>query len=393
MRGLRTSLLIVAVALLAGIGTAAAPARSAGAPVLPYRGARHDDETVDRARALVEPLLPRAVAAAESLVGLRLDPDRLDPFLQDIPTAKSRLVPRMRVTGAERQRLIVYVEPLLRGDFPDEAAVLRTLTHEMIHVLIRQNVEPGVYRRLPEWFQEGVSHFLLDQSRDKMRVLTAIHDENPYRGLEGFDKDHTAYPEVTGGYACAELAASPAPRALGEFVRAVLRDGTVDAGFEALEVLDAEMSVLERQEAREAFWSRARLRALSDLEAETTLVAEPYRRCRELYRQGARSRLEAIECFEELVAAYPGTYAAEAGMYWLGKCRYHRRESELALEALDAFDAYRLDYGLRDDLLYYRLLLYRDLDLRERVAVACEEYLGLYPDGGHLEKVEKICQE
>ena len=80
-------------------------------------------------------------------------------------------------------------------------------------------------------------------------------------------------------------------------------------------------------------------------------------------------------------------------MYWLAKCHFHRRESELALKALNTFDGYRRKYGLLDNSRYYRILLYRDLGQRQELKEACRQYLELFPDGADLAKVRKIAAD
>jgi hypothetical protein len=389
---MRSFWLSVLLTLSAGsVDVAGSPMVSAHPAPFRYIGTRHSAETVQRALAIVEPRIPQAIRQAETLLAMRLDPERLDLFLEDIPTANRGVTPRMRMQGVDRQALLVYLEPLLRGDYHDEHGVLVSLTHEMVHAVLRQNIDHAHYVRLPEWFQEGIPHFLLAQSLDKMVALAAINYENPYSVLGGFEGEHFALPEITGGYFFHELESLVGRDGVRDFVGGVLAVGAVDAGFEAVGLLDPEMSESERIEARDAVWSGARQRARQSLERETQDVAGAFFHCKDLYTRGKQDNgTAAISCFEELVATYPGTYAAEVSMYWLAKCHFKRRSAQAALDALEIFDGYQRNYGLLDDSRYYRILLYRELEWHEECKESCRQYLELFPDGAAIAQVREI---
>lgn len=379
------------ILILAAAGLAGAGAQAGSLPAVKYVGSRHAAPTVQRALDLVEPLVPEAVRRAETSLEMKLDPDRLEILLQDIPAGRGRTTYKMQVRGVSHPILLVSLEPLLRGDYHDADAVLLTLTHEMIHALIRQNIAHADYARLPEWFQEGVPHFLLGQSLDKMIEIAAIDYENPYAALGGFEGDRFALPEVTGGFFFQELDARLGRQGVRNFILGVVSARSIDGGFEAVALMDPEMSDEERILVAEEVWTGARQRAREQLETATREVAEAFFQCRELYNGGKQDNgLAAIACFENLMASYPGTYAAEVSMYWLAKCHFKRRSARRALEALDAFDGYRRTYGLLDDSRYYRILLYQELDMQAEWAEACRQYLELFPDGGAIEKVINI---
>ena len=172
---------------------------------LQYIGKQHAPETVEPVRTIITGLLPKAIDQAETLLEMTLDTERLDVYLQDLPADKSNGTNWTAIQGADHPILVVYVEPVLRGDFHDSDANLQALTHEMIRALMRQNIDYAEYCRLPEWFQEGVPHFLLDRLPDNRQSQAAIGYENPYAMLGTFAADQFSIPEVTGGFFLTEL--------------------------------------------------------------------------------------------------------------------------------------------------------------------------------------------
>ena len=389
----RTLYLILLLILSSGFANSA-PGPDRGLPDFQYTGKRHSPETVGWVRDILQSQFPVSVRQAETLLELRLDPERLDLILADIPADKRKVTPRMGVHGIEHPILVAYLEPVLRGDFPDSDALRMTLTHEVIHALVRQNIDHADYTRLPEWFQEGIPNFLMGQALDKMLTKAAIGYENPYAVLGGFEGDHFAIPEVTGGFFFAELEARVGRPGLISFIHGVLAGASLERGFEAVSLLDAEMSAIERKEALATVWAGARQRASDALEDHTQAVAGPFFECKRLYDGGKRDKgAAATACFKELIAVHPGSYAAEVSRYWLAKSHYRRGEPDLALEELEAFDACRLNYGLLDNSRYLRILLYEQLGFRPELIESCRQYLELFPDGADFAKVRKITAE
>ena len=99
---------IILIAVVSGYGYPLQPI-----PDFQYRGNRHSGETVQRALGIVEPLVPEAIRQAEAYLERRLDLERLDLFLEDIPTSGGRITPKMRVQGVAHPILIVFVEVCL----------------------------------------------------------------------------------------------------------------------------------------------------------------------------------------------------------------------------------------------------------------------------------------
>ena len=83
-----------------------------------YTGKRHSPEKVEQVLEMIQPLLPEAVQKAESLLEMVLDSERLDLFMTDLPTRKRGLTRKMGVAGIDHPVLLVYIDPVLRGDYP-----------------------------------------------------------------------------------------------------------------------------------------------------------------------------------------------------------------------------------------------------------------------------------
>lgn len=381
--------LVVALAIPT-LAAAAAP------PIdLPYAGQRHGPERVESARARVIAQLPAAIERAESLFGRPLDRHRVAFRLQDIPVRRrAQVTPFMQVRSGDPLQLIVYVEPVLRGSYPDEAALQTTLTHELLHVLARQASDPAGYRQLPEWFQEGVAVHLTGQLRGKMIRRAAIEWADPEAPFAGFGGDPEVNPQITGAALCAVIDERVGRTAWLRFVHGALESGSVAHGLEGIDLMNAEMSIVEREAAWAALWDAAEQRARADLAAWTGGLTGRYAGCMRRYENGDEDHGdEAIACFESLIADHPRTWAAEAATYWLAKCHYKRGETAAALAGLDRFDAAGRSFGLLDNARYYRIRLLRRIDSVPELRQACQEYLELFPDGADFAKVREIYEQ
>lgn len=361
-------------------------------PEMPYAGTRHAAARVEEARARVLARLPAAIERAEEQFGRELDRRRVTFRLQDIPVRRrARTTPFMRVRAGEPLQLVVYLEPVLRGSYRDSTDLQATLTHELIHVLARQMADPADYRRLPEWFQEGVAVHLAGQLRDKVLTLVAIRHDEPEAVLAACEGKPEQSPQIAGAFFCAAVEARAGRDQWRRFVYGALETGSVLHGLEAIDLMNAEMSVGEREAVWAELWAAAAQRARADLSAWSGGLVGRFADCMQRYESGGEDRgAAAIACFESLIADHGGTWAAEAATYWLARCHYRRGEAAAALAGLERFERAGRRYGLLDNARYYRIRLLQRIESVPELREACREYLELFPDGADIAKVREM---
>ncbi len=173
--------IIIAASISSGIGSSRA---NEGFPLL-YQGKRHPPATIEAIRSQIEPMIPTAIDQAQSLLDLTLDHECISFLILDISPGKKKINRRMATFGVAAPVVGIFVEPLLRGSFSGDQDVQRTLTHEVMHALVRQNIPHEDYALLPEWFQEGIPHFLLDIGDKKLTSAIALAWKNPRRPFRG----------------------------------------------------------------------------------------------------------------------------------------------------------------------------------------------------------------
>ena len=171
---------LLAPALLAvwGMASQAGPTFASGESAepqqLPYQGRHGDTNWPQMVRQRVAPLLPQALFRASDLLGDEVDTNRVDVRLMDIIPRDKSFISSMYTYGYGRPTLGIPIEPLIRGEFQDEEDLLATMTHELIHVYMRQHLQQAEYNAIPEWFQEGLPTYLCGQLSGKLGSALAL---------------------------------------------------------------------------------------------------------------------------------------------------------------------------------------------------------------------------
>lgn len=364
----------VALALIVALA-APSVAEAGPAPPLAYAGSAHPDTLVAQVRLQVEPLLEDAIRQAQELTGFALDREQVAVRLDDLPQRPGNRARKMSTSYGGEPEVIVFVEPLLRGDFPDADALRRSLVHEFIHVLVRQQMSSREYGDLPKWFREGVPQYLLDQGRDRLLDSLEFYWRNPYAGLGGLLKVHFPEPEIAGYFLLAELDHRSGPQGVRDFVHRALAAGKVE-------------------DPPQELWDAAFARGVACLETIILPVAQEYHDCRVLYDRGrppAGKADLAESCFRDLIETYPGTYAAELSHYWMAMCCYRNQRLEEAERWFAEFARLPRNYGLLDNTAYYRLLiLCRGAGRTPAAQQAIGNFLRHFPDSHYRDDVAKL---
>ena len=370
---------------------------------LKYGGKLHDSATVASVQKQVGPLIPEAITSAENLLGLSLDPGRLRIQLDDVVKKGGGRTLKMRTIGSDTITIQVFIEPILRGSLRDTDDILTSLTHEIIHAIVRQHIPPSAYGNLPKWFREGVPHFLLEQGEERLVNGLGAKYMNPYALLGGLERrTHFAEPEIAGYFFFSQMNDLIGHDGLQRFIRDVLYSKSIDGGLGGLSLQElgissedtrkfAALSEIERRDGLDRFWQNAHRRARAVLSGYIDEVAQPLFECMTLYFQGRSRNQITTNCFQELIAEFPESYAAEISHYWLAMCIYRIPDLEKCQPYFSTFVDFEKDYGLLDDVRYYELVIIRRSGGEPAEMLrAVEEYLRLFPDAKKAKYVEKM---
>jgi len=351
---------------------------------LPYKGKLQDEEAISSVRQEITRLIPNAVAAAESLLNFPFDWQRIDFELTDSARGQTSQgqtshISRMATYGIEFPIVAIRVQPILRGDYADSNAVFETLTHEMIHAIIRQNIPHDDYHMLPEWFQEGVPTFLVQQGEGKLLITLAIKWDNPVSILEAFDQRNKRMPYLTGYFFFAELDNRLGRMGTQAFIRNVLLSYSITAACDSLQIEENDI------------WQHAKRRASFRIQSLSEDVGSQLRDCMKLYQEGQSRENESQKCFQELIEQHPETYAGQVAHYWLAKIYMHRHKNDQARFWFDRFLQFPVRYGLYDNVRYFRIRILMEEKKYEQAKQLCEQYLLYFPDGDNYEKAKDVC--
>ena len=375
----------------------------AGSIDLKYEGNAHDSTTVESVHQQVSPLIPEAITSAEDMLGLALDPGRFRIELHDIVKKGGGRTLKMRTTGGDTLTVYVFIEPILRGYLRGANDILESLTHEIMHVIIRQHISPKAYGKLPVWFREGIPHFLLAQGEERLVNGLGKSYKNPYALLGGLgSRAHFAEPEIAGYFFFAQLDEQIGHDGLQRFIHDVLDSHSIDGGMSGLSLQDlgisgedtrkfADLSEIEQRESLAGFWENANRRAETVLFAYIDEVAQPLFECMTLFYQGRNRNQIATDCYRELIAEYPESYAAEISHYWLAYCFYRISDFDTSRLYFSKFVEFERDYGLLDDARFYELMILKRSGGQDaEVLREAENYLRLFPDAKQAKNVRKM---
>lgn len=370
---------------------------------LKYSGSVHDSATVEPVLRQVSPLIPIAITSAEDLLGLVLDSSRIRIQLADIVAKGGGRTLKMRTSGSDTITILVFIEPILRGYLRDTDDILTTLTHEVIHAIVRQHIPARTYGDFPKWFREGVPNYLLGQGEERLFSGLPVKYKNPYELIGGLERHtHFAEPEITGFFFFAQMDERIGGDGLKKFIGDVLDSRSIAGGLSGLSLQElgvsntdtrkfGDLSEIERNESLELFWRDARQRAQAIISDHIDAVAQPLFECMTLYFQGRSQNQKAMGCYQELISTFPATYAAEVSHYWLAMCYYRISEWENSRSLLAKFVDFNRDYGLLDDVRYYELMIQLRLyGKTPELLHAAEDYLRLFPEAKPAKKVQNL---
>lgn len=332
---------------------------------------RVEESTASTVCQRLNDLIPGAAKRAFELCGYGVDPAKLVIKLVEMPTKPVEKRVFMRVSGGDRALLEIMIEPILRGDLSNDSAISVSLEHEFIHLGIRQQMSPETYAELPEWFQEGLPVFHVEQGIAKLQGGLIGKCADVQRLIEasfdGADND----PYVAGYFTFAALMDERGIEGLHAWVDAVVASGSVDDGCRQSGV------DLRRTRNRAAELLEA---AVSDLIGDS--IADKCR-CSELSSREAAGAAEARECWTRFQKDHREPLNQVLARYGLAKARYHLGDFAKAAEMFGGCLDAEVPNGMRDDARFYQLksrYLGKDYDEAKSL---CDQFLKLYPESGH----------
>jgi hypothetical protein len=352
------------------------PARSAatetpGFPLVENRCRRFTEDVAVPICHQLNDLIPTAAARAAALTGFPIDANDLRIALVETPTRPSKSFTAMRIGRRDGHVLEIRIEPILRGDYDRGPNLGVSLTHEFVHLAIRQQMSPPAYAALPEWFQEGVATYLADQGTHKLAVFLSAACDAPARLIDACLDGSEELPYICGCFFLTALAESSDHGDVLPWVRSVVASGSVTDASLTHDV-DIPQTWRRASELLQA--------SIGDLLGDGT----PDRcRCEESSAQGRAGAGDALACWSRFSQQHREPLNQALAAYWQAKAHYELRDfEEAARRFADVMDV-TVGFGLLDDAQYYRLKSLYLARSYDDALDACEQFLLHYPESGH----------